>query len=71
MFQQLSQFWYDDETVETLTKTIAKCIDNGGKIALVSCPTLYKKMKKNFENGISAFLYLTKLINYYNYSEAF
>ncbi|KAH0568209.1 EEF1A lysine methyltransferase 1 [Cotesia glomerata] len=44
---QLSQFWYDDETVDTITKAALRITDNDGKIALISCPTLYRALKKN------------------------
>lgn len=46
IFQQLSQFWYDAETVETLVKVAKKVIGEKGKVALISCPTLYKQMKQ-------------------------
>ncbi|GLV46648.1 uncharacterized protein CBL_11509 [Carabus blaptoides fortunei] len=48
---QLSQFWYDDDTVDILVNVISKCIPNAnGRIALVSSPTLYKKMKEKYTN---------------------
>ncbi|KAK0182294.1 hypothetical protein PV327_000446 [Microctonus hyperodae] len=43
---QLSQFWYDDETVENIVKGALKATEANGKIALISCPTLYKVMKE-------------------------
>ncbi|XP_015589435.1 EEF1A lysine methyltransferase 1 [Cephus cinctus] len=43
---QLSQFWYDDETVETFIKGAMNATKPNGKIALISCPTLYSRMKK-------------------------
>ncbi|KAJ8977909.1 hypothetical protein NQ317_012410 [Molorchus minor] len=43
---QLSQFWYDEETVDVLIKVALKSVGTNGKIALVSCPTLFKKMKQ-------------------------
>ncbi|XP_044256592.1 EEF1A lysine methyltransferase 1 [Tribolium madens] len=43
---QLSQFWYDDKTTENLVNVALKEVGPEGKIALVSCPTLYKKMKE-------------------------
>ncbi|XP_051170795.1 EEF1A lysine methyltransferase 1 [Leptopilina boulardi] len=43
---QLSQFWYDDETTDKLTKGAINCTQDNGKIALISCPTLYKSIKK-------------------------
>lgn len=44
-FQQLSQFWYDDATTEKLVEIALKSVEPSGKIALISCPTLYKRMK--------------------------
>ncbi|XP_014216927.1 EEF1A lysine methyltransferase 1 [Copidosoma floridanum] len=43
---QLSQFWYDEKTVETMTKGIVKCTENHARIGLISCPTLYKALIK-------------------------
>jgi hypothetical protein len=45
LFQQLSQFWYDDETAEYLSREARRASGPTGKIALVSCPTLYNKLK--------------------------
>lgn len=47
----MSQFWYDDNTTETLSKAALKCISNKGKVALISCPTLFKKLKENLQEG--------------------
>ncbi|XP_046492679.1 EEF1A lysine methyltransferase 1 [Neodiprion pinetum] len=44
---QLSQFWYDDETVNSFVKGVIHSTEKTGKIALISCPTLYNKMKKD------------------------
>ncbi|XP_033322542.2 EEF1A lysine methyltransferase 1 isoform X2 [Megalopta genalis] len=44
---QLSQFWYDEYTTDTLVKGAINSTDSTGKIALISCPTLYNKLKKN------------------------
>lgn len=46
LLQQLSQFWYDDETVDAFVKGAIKSTEADGKIALVSCPTLYRALKK-------------------------
>ncbi|XP_019875231.1 EEF1A lysine methyltransferase 1 isoform X2 [Aethina tumida] len=43
---QLSQFWYDQETVDFLANLAVKSVGPTGKIALVSCPSLYKKTKE-------------------------
>nr|CAG4646447.1 EOG090X0ABW [Macrothrix elegans] len=43
---QLSQFWYDDDTTETLTKAVLKLAGDNGNIACISCPTLYRHLRK-------------------------
>lgn len=43
---QLSQFWYDDKTIEALVRGALNSTSANGKIALISCPTLYSKLKK-------------------------
>ncbi|XP_022916003.2 EEF1A lysine methyltransferase 1 [Onthophagus taurus] len=47
---QLSQFWYNDSTVNTLCKIAKKSVQSGDKIALISCPTLYKTFKDELNN---------------------
>lgn len=44
---QLSQFWYDEETTDTFVKGALNATESTGKIALISCPTIYSKLKKN------------------------
>ncbi|XP_012232053.1 EEF1A lysine methyltransferase 1 isoform X2 [Linepithema humile] len=46
---QLSQFWYDDKTIEAFTKGALNSTPANGKIALISCPSLYSKLKKECE----------------------
>ncbi|XP_068619183.1 EEF1A lysine methyltransferase 1 [Battus philenor] len=43
---QLSQFWYAEETVQTLVKVIDKNLPDGGRVALISCPTLFVPLKR-------------------------
>ncbi|XP_017880144.1 EEF1A lysine methyltransferase 1 [Ceratina calcarata] len=47
---QLSQFWYDNETTDALVRGAIKSTESDGRIALISCPTLYNKLKKNCGN---------------------
>lgn len=55
---QLSQFWYDDKTIDTLVKGAIQSTESNGKIALISCPSLYNKLKKNCdERQITLFEY--------------
>lgn len=58
--QQLSQFWYDENTIRSLSKVCLKLIlehhhstpPTKIKIALLSCPSLYKSIKAVHPNGI-------------------
>ncbi|CAH0690385.1 unnamed protein product [Spodoptera exigua] len=43
---QLSQFWYDEATVQALVRVIDKTLDAGGRVALISCPTLFVPVKR-------------------------
>ncbi|XP_037042252.1 protein-lysine N-methyltransferase CG9154 [Bradysia coprophila] len=46
---QLSQFWYNDATKQTLSAVCKKLINNSDsqtKIALLSCPSLYDSIRK-------------------------
>lgn len=43
---QLSQFWYDEVTVQSLVKVIDKMVANSGRVALISCPTLFVPVKR-------------------------
>lgn len=53
MFQQLSQFWYDEETTRIISKLCLKLIlqlapEQGSsevRVALLSCPSLYKSIR--------------------------
>ncbi|KAJ8954064.1 hypothetical protein NQ318_004369 [Aromia moschata] len=42
---QLSQFWYDEETIDILANVACKITGPHSKIALISCPSLYNKIK--------------------------
>ncbi|XP_026481114.1 EEF1A lysine methyltransferase 1-like [Ctenocephalides felis] len=44
---QLSQFWYDDNTIQSLVNIIINSVDEGAHVALISCPSLYKHLKEN------------------------
>ncbi|XP_013170861.1 PREDICTED: protein-lysine N-methyltransferase n6amt2 [Papilio xuthus] len=43
---QLSQFWYDEETVRILVNVIDKVLADDGRVALISCPTLFVPLKR-------------------------
>ncbi|XP_011173472.1 EEF1A lysine methyltransferase 1 [Solenopsis invicta] len=43
---QLSQFWYNDDTIEAFVQGALNSTPTNGRIALVSCPTLYSRLKR-------------------------
>ncbi|KAI5749376.1 hypothetical protein M8J76_006859 [Diaphorina citri] len=43
---QLSQFWYDENTTERLSEEAVCRAGKEGSIALISCPTLYPKIRE-------------------------
>ncbi|XP_029458374.1 EEF1A lysine methyltransferase 1 [Rhinatrema bivittatum] len=48
---QLSQFWYSDETALCLAKEAIAAAGKGGRIACISAPSVYQKLKDlNTEN---------------------
>ncbi|XP_013135479.1 PREDICTED: protein-lysine N-methyltransferase n6amt2 [Papilio polytes] len=54
---QLSQFWYDEATVRTLVKVIDRVLPDGGKVALISCPTLFVPLKRQIGHRASVTLF--------------
>lgn len=55
---QLSQFWYDEQTTDLLVKGALNSTQPDGRIALISCPTLYGKLKQNCgERQVTLFEY--------------
>lgn len=50
-WQQLSQFWYSDATAEKLADEVVRAAGPQGRIALVSCPTLYAPVKRKCTNS--------------------
>lgn len=53
---QLSQFWYNEATVQALVKVIDKCLPDKGKVALISCPTLFVPVKRQVGNRANVIL---------------
>ena len=45
--KQLSQFWYDDSTAAVLAEEAVRA-SGGGRVACISCPTLFLKLKSTF-----------------------
>ncbi|XP_023288232.1 EEF1A lysine methyltransferase 1 isoform X1 [Orussus abietinus] len=54
---QLSQFWYDKDTIDTFVKGALNYTPPNGRIALVSCPSLYSQMKKLAGDRQGTFFY--------------
>nr|CAG4636376.1 EOG090X0ABW [Eubosmina coregoni] len=50
---QLSQFWYDDDTAKVLGKEALRLAGENGNIACISCPTLYKYLRKIKPEGVT------------------
>lgn len=50
--QQLSQFWYDEDTIEVLAQEAIHTVGPDGKIALISCPSLFPKIKALAPAGV-------------------
>ncbi|KAI5633739.1 putative n6-adenine methyltransferase domain-containing protein [Phthorimaea operculella] len=46
IYSQLSQFWYDEATVNSLVRVVDRIVPDGGKVALISCPTLFVPVKR-------------------------
>lgn len=46
---QLSQFWYDENTIQHLSSSALSKCEFGSKIGLISCPSLYRTIKSSQE----------------------
>ncbi|CAH0386375.1 unnamed protein product [Bemisia tabaci] len=54
---QLSQFWYDEDTIEVLAQEAIHTVGPDGKIALISCPSLFPKIKALAPAGVEVVLF--------------
>nr|CAG4649541.1 EOG090X0ABW [Scapholeberis mucronata] len=54
---QLSQFWYDDTTSSVLAQEALRLAGVDGSIACVSCPTLYRYLRKIKPETVKAHLF--------------
>lgn len=52
----LSQFWYDEKTSETLAKLCIEGANSAGKIACLSAPSAYVAIKKHFPEAQGTYL---------------
>ncbi|XP_062983107.1 EEF1A lysine methyltransferase 1 [Elgaria multicarinata webbii] len=53
---QLSQFWYDTETAQRLANEAVIAVGRGGRIACVSAPSVYQKLKELDSKDFSAYI---------------
>uniref|UniRef100_A0A8D0HCH7 EEF1A lysine methyltransferase 1 n=1 Tax=Sphenodon punctatus TaxID=8508 RepID=A0A8D0HCH7_SPHPU len=53
---QLSQFWYDNETASRLADEAVMAAGRGGRIACVSAPSVYQKLKEKDGKDFSAYI---------------
>ncbi|XP_060682697.1 EEF1A lysine methyltransferase 1 [Hemiscyllium ocellatum] len=53
---QLSQFWYSDETALRLAQEAIEASGNNGRIACISTPSIYQKLKQLWNGEFSAIL---------------
>ncbi|KAL4609142.1 N(6)-adenine-specific DNA methyltransferase 2-like [Arapaima gigas] len=42
----MSQFWYSEETAQRLAQEVAREVGQGGRVACVSTPSVYQKLKQ-------------------------
>ncbi|CAG08233.1 unnamed protein product [Tetraodon nigroviridis] len=50
-FARMSQFWYNDETAARLAEEVIREAGDGGRIACVSAPSVYLKLKQGVVEG--------------------
>lgn len=48
---RMSQFWYSDETATQLAEEVVREAGEGGRIACVSAPSVYQKLKQGVVGG--------------------
>ncbi|KAG7502408.1 EEF1A lysine methyltransferase 1 [Solea senegalensis] len=48
---RMSQFWYSDETATRLAEEVVREAGEGGRIACVSSPSVYQKLKQGVVDG--------------------
>ncbi|XP_041858477.1 EEF1A lysine methyltransferase 1 isoform X2 [Melanotaenia boesemani] len=49
--QRMSQFWYSDETAAQLAEEVVREAGEGGRIACLSAPSVYQKLKQGVVEG--------------------
>lgn len=63
--QQLSQFWYNEATVQALVKVVDKLLPDNGKVALISCPTLFVPVKRQLADRANGKFFATIIVKKY------
>ncbi|XP_029386255.1 EEF1A lysine methyltransferase 1 [Echeneis naucrates] len=48
---RMSQFWYSDETATALAEEVVREAGEGGRVACVSAPSVYQKLKQGVVGG--------------------
>ncbi|KAG8524691.1 EEF1A lysine methyltransferase 1 [Galemys pyrenaicus] len=54
---QLSQFWYSQETALRLAKEVLAAAGEGGRIACVSAPSVYQKLRELHRDDFSIYIF--------------
>ncbi|KAK1340685.1 hypothetical protein QTO34_017076 [Cnephaeus nilssonii] len=54
---QLSQFWYSQETALRLAKEVTAAAGEGGRVACVSTPTVYLKLRELHREDLAVYLF--------------
>ncbi|KAG1679703.1 EEF1A lysine methyltransferase 1 [Nymphon striatum] len=54
---QLSQFWYDEHTANVLALEVIRAVGPNGRVACLSTPTIYKKLRELKPDSLTAHLF--------------
>ncbi|XP_036155418.1 EEF1A lysine methyltransferase 1 isoform X2 [Myotis myotis] len=54
---QLSQFWYSQETALCLAKEVTTAAGEGGRVACVSTPSVYQKLRELHREDLAVYLF--------------
>ncbi|XP_059540211.1 EEF1A lysine methyltransferase 1 [Myotis daubentonii] len=54
---QLSQFWYSQETALRLAKEVTSAAGEGGRVACVSTPSVYQKLRELHREDLAVYLF--------------
>ncbi|XP_058293778.1 EEF1A lysine methyltransferase 1 isoform X2 [Hylobates moloch] len=57
MHEQLSQFWYSQETALRLAQEAIAAVGEGGRIACVSAPSVYQKLRELCGENFSIYIF--------------